>query len=351
MDTIITTLPPDVGAILMKNVSIIQVVSMFAIGAYNTLESAIVTFDTFKRYSGLYFWSMQVASWGILVHALPAMARFVSQTSNLSKSIPFIIGWYAMVTGQAVILFSRLDLVVRDFKKVRWVLWMIVGNFFILHVPMTVLFFGLNQGDARFARPAAIYDRIQVSGFCAQEIIICGIYIYKAAQALKPMIQTRGRNGRNAIIHLLWIKIIVVLLNMLLLLTEFKLHYIQVSFKTVVYSIKLNLELSVFNRLVSLTSSQPTLSPYEPQDWRRSSKTSLPDKILPWVSVRPDETVRSSAGRRDALRGASAGLTGASVSPGSTSSTRLSVTFPTASSKCLPALELNLSQFSSRLDV
>ncbi|KAJ5533362.1 hypothetical protein N7494_009914 [Penicillium frequentans] len=351
MDTIITSLPPDVGAILMKNVSIIQVVAMFSIGAYNALETAIVTFDAFKRYSGLYFWSMQVASWGILVHALPAMARFVSQASNLSTSIPFVIGWYAMVTGQAVVLYSRLDLVVRHMERVRWVLWMIVGNFFILHVPMTVLFFGLNQGDARFVQPAAIYDRIQVTGFCVQEIIICGIYIYKAVQALKPMIQTRGRNGRNAIIHLLWINIIVVLLNILLLLTEFKLHYIQVSFKTVVYSIKLKLEFSVFNRLVSLTSTQPSLSHYEPEDWRRPSKTSLLDKIFPWVSVTSDKSVRAEAGQRNTSQEGCTELTEGSVSPGSTSSTRLSATSPTTASSSLAALELDLSQFSSRFDV
>ncbi|KAJ5556666.1 hypothetical protein N7494_000581 [Penicillium frequentans] len=313
MDTIITSLPSDIGAILMRNVSIIQVVSMFAIGAYNALE-AIVTFDKFKRYSGLYFWSMQVASWGILVHALPTMAR--PRGPPHGKSAVDAVD-------------DRRELFYSPGPHERPVLW-------------------LNQGDARFARPAAIYDRIQVTGFCVQEIIICGIYIYKAVQALKPMIQTRGRNGRNAIIHLLWMNIIVVLLNILLLLTEFKLHYIQVSFKTVVYSIKLKLEFSVFNRLVSLTSTQPSLSHYEPEDWRRPSKTSLLDKILPWVSVTPDRGVRSEAGRREASRGA---CTEGSSSPESPSATRLSATSPTASSNSLPALELGLSQFSPRLDV
>ena len=177
MNTVMTSLPPQVGTILMENISIIEIVSMFSIGAYNALETGIVTFDTFKHYRGLYFWSMQVASWGILVNALPAMTRFVSQAPNLTTSIPFMIGWYAMVTGQAVVLYSRLHLVVSDISKVRWVLWMIITNFCILHVPMTVLFFGLNRGDARFARPAAIYERIQLTGFCVQDFVICGIYI------------------------------------------------------------------------------------------------------------------------------------------------------------------------------
>ena len=178
MDTLMTSLPPNVGAILMENISIIQIVSMFSIGAYNALETGIVTFDSFKRYRGLYFWSMQFASWGILVHAIPAMARFISQASNLPTSIPFMIGWYAMVTGQAVVLYSRLHLVISDTRKVRWVLWMIITNACILHIPMTVFFFGLNRGDARFARPAAIFDRIQSTVFCIQDFVICGIYIY-----------------------------------------------------------------------------------------------------------------------------------------------------------------------------
>jgi hypothetical protein len=93
MDTLMTRLPPNVGAILMENISIIQIVSMFSIGAYNAVETGIVTFDSFKRYRGLYFWSMPFASWGILVHAIPAMARFISRASNLPTSIPFMIGW------------------------------------------------------------------------------------------------------------------------------------------------------------------------------------------------------------------------------------------------------------------
>jgi hypothetical protein len=65
-----------------------------------------------------------------------------------------------MVTGQAVVLYSRLHLVFSDIRKVRWVLWMIITNTYILHIPMTVFFFGLNRGDTRFTRPTAIFDRI-----------------------------------------------------------------------------------------------------------------------------------------------------------------------------------------------
>lgn len=202
MDTVMSNLPPDVGMILMKNIGILQVVSMFAIGAYNALETGVVIFDTFKQYRGLHFWSMQVASWGILVHAIPAMVRFVSVAPNLPMSIPFILGWYAMVTGQALVLYSRLHLVVSDINKLSWVLWMIIINALTLHTPMTVLFFGLAKNYAALARPAAIFDRIQLTGFCIQDFIICGIYIREALRALSPVLEVRGKEGRKVIVHL-----------------------------------------------------------------------------------------------------------------------------------------------------
>jgi hypothetical protein len=80
---------------------------------------------------------------------------------------------------------------------------MIITNFFILNVLMTILFFGLNYGGARFARPAAIYERIQVTSFYMQDLVIYGIYIHKTVRALKPIIKVRGRDGRKVIIHLL----------------------------------------------------------------------------------------------------------------------------------------------------
>lgn len=274
-----TSLSPQVGAFLMENIAVIQIVSMFSIGAWNGLEVGIKTFDCFKRYRGIYFWSMQVASWGILLHAIPAEIRFISQAPNLPMAIPFILGWYAMVTGQAVVLYSRLHLVVTDGRHVRWVLWMIIINFFVLHVPMTVLFFEVNLGNARFATAAAVYDRIQLTGFSVQDLVISGIYIREALRALQPVLEVRGREGRKVIMHLLAVNILVVIMNVLLLVTEYKMHFIQVSFKTVVYSIKLKLEFAVLTRLRSLTRTQPCVCDREPGSPRRSSDINIFDMV------------------------------------------------------------------------
>jgi hypothetical protein len=43
------------STILMENMSIIQIMSMFSIGAYNAVEIGIITFYTIKNYRSLYF--------------------------------------------------------------------------------------------------------------------------------------------------------------------------------------------------------------------------------------------------------------------------------------------------------
>ena len=231
--------------------------SMLSIGAYNALETAIVTFNVFDKYRGLYFWSMQIASWGIVLHSISAMVRFVNQASGLAMSIPFLFGWYAIVTGQAIVLYSRLHLVVLNKYTVRWALWMIIINAVVLHIPMGILFLGVGQGNSHFTRAAAIYDRIQLTAFCIQDLVLCGTYIRSAVRIMKPIMALRDCTERRIIIHLALVNAFVLVLNLLLLIAEYKFHFIQISLKTVVYSIKLKLEFTVLNRLRSLIKSRP----------------------------------------------------------------------------------------------
>ncbi|KAJ5798580.1 uncharacterized protein N7503_007876 [Penicillium pulvis] len=288
MDTVMDCLPARMSEFLMENFVIVEVVAMFSIGAYNALEVGFCTFNNFTHYRGLYFWSMQVASWGILLHAIPAQIRYMSAAPNLNTSIPFLIGWYAMVTGQAVVLYSRLHLVVTNMSCLRWILWMIIANVFMLHVPMTVFFLGVDFGDTRFTRGAYVFDRIQVVGFCMQDFIICGVYIYEALRALQPVIEARGREGRNVILHLILVNLIVIGLNIFLLVAEFDMHWLEVSFKTVVYSIKLKLELCVLDRLRSLTRTTSCMCNNGPASARRSSDINVFDMLVVRSRARPD---------------------------------------------------------------
>ncbi|CAI7616995.1 unnamed protein product [Penicillium glandicola] len=282
MDTSMTNLPAET-------------ISMFAIAAWNSCEVVIGVFERFKNYRGLYFWSMQIAAWGILVHCISAQIRYLSKASAISLSAPFIAGWMCMVTGQAVVLYSRLHLVVADIRHVRWVLWMIISNVFILHIPMAVLYC-LNLGPSPSSRVAAIYDRFQTTGFAAQDIIICGIYVREALRALKPVFEAKGRQGRNIIRRLLVLNLLCIMLDILIVFIEYKAHYLAISFKTVGYSIKLKFEFYAFTQLYELTRTYPCAMCQEVNGVPRCSTDINIFDMLATNSSPPDSEAQASSG-------------------------------------------------------
>lgn len=234
------------------------IAAFFAISCYNVLEITISIFTTFRCRRGLYFWSMLVATWGILLHAISVFLRFFALAPNFLMCVLICIGWYAMVTGQSVVLYSRLHLVSTEARRRRWVLYMIISNFFILHVPVTILFLGSNAGVSSFVAPFNIYERIQLAGFSAQEIIISGLYIWETMTTLRPVLIMKGRAGYRVIINLIIVNTIAVLLDASLLATEYTDNFdVQTTYKTVVYSVKLKMEFTVLNSLLAVISADP----------------------------------------------------------------------------------------------
>lgn len=116
------------------------IASFTTIAWVNTIELQFRIWLGFKRYTGLYFWSLLLSSWGCALHALSfMMLNFKIWTNAHAAGVVIGVSWWWMVTGQALVLYSRLHLVVRDNRKIRWVLVMIITNFFVLHIPIMIL--------------------------------------------------------------------------------------------------------------------------------------------------------------------------------------------------------------------
>lgn len=125
-----------------------------AIAWVNTLEMQARIWLKFKRYTGLYFWSLVLSSWGCAIHPLGFLFlnfRIINQPNAVGVLIG--VSWWCMVTGQALVLYSRLHLVVRDARRVRWVLVMIMTNFVILHLPIMVLSQMVSRDEISILQP------------------------------------------------------------------------------------------------------------------------------------------------------------------------------------------------------
>ncbi|KAK4446334.1 hypothetical protein QBC34DRAFT_305283 [Podospora aff. communis PSN243] len=231
------------------------------IALYNVVELNFITLATFKRRSGLYFWSFLAATWGIAPHAIASLLQlFRNDLVGPGLVTLYLTGWWFMVTGQSLVLYSRLHLVLQNTKILRIVLAMIITNVFILHIPITILAYGKDAGIKTFRPPYNVWEKAQVTIFFFQEVIISALYIYEAVKLMRmrrvfTLHDDKGR-ARRLILHLFAVNVIIVLLDISLILLEFTgLHDIQTSFKVFVYSFKLKIEFSILNRLVELTRS------------------------------------------------------------------------------------------------
>jgi hypothetical protein len=248
-----------IGKIDHVSLSIAMTIAgFFAIAVYNVIEISVMIFSTFKRRTGLYFWSLLVASWGIPVHATGFLLKFFHLCGNDYVSATLvIIGWYSMVTGQSLVLYSRLHLIAEK-RRIRWVLVMIIVDFFLFHIPTTVLFYGSNSSKPYlFSSAYEIYEKIQITAFSLQEFIISAMYIWEAKKMLHSIGNIKKEEARSVMLHLILVNILMILMDITLLGTEYANEYsIETTYKSTLYSIKLKLEFAILNRLRALVKSQ-----------------------------------------------------------------------------------------------
>lgn len=234
------------------------VVVFLSVAIYNFAELNVKIFTTFKRRQGLYFWSFTIATWGILFNSVGYLLKHLEVTTegNVYATI-ILIGWCSMISGQSVVLYSRLHIVMHNAKRLRAVLYMIIVNAIWLHIPIIILVYGANSNNpGPYTKPYSIYEKIQLSVFIVQELIISGLYVYETIKLLR-LERTIGNSGTRIVLHhLIYVNILVMLLDFSIVGLEFaNLYEIQTSWKPLVYSVKLKLEFSILNRLVELTKS------------------------------------------------------------------------------------------------
>lgn len=175
-----------------------------------------------------------------------------------------------MVTGQSVVLYSRLNLVIGNACKLRWVLGMIVVVFTFVQVPTTIFFLASNFGDkaveARFNTTYTAFEKTQLTVITAQECFISGLYVFEAMRGFKSMLAFKKVQVQKTIRELVGVFVLVVALDITLLGLEYSNNYlIQTTWKPVVYSVKLKVEVMVLNNLIDMVQSRTCICQETPE--------------------------------------------------------------------------------------
>lgn len=236
------------------------VIVFLCVALYNVIELTFIIWGYFKKYSGLYFYSFNLATYGILVYSLGFLFKATLSVKGTYAYVTMIaIGWMAMVLGQSLVLWSRLHLVLRHQFVLRVVLWIIIINSICVFVPILVLLYGSNShAPAKWVRIYSWYENINVSMFSAQELMLSLIYIWETIKLARLHSELRlAWRSRRLMIHLVAVNIIIILLDFGVMGLEYAGFYaLQTSFKGFVYSLKLKMEFTILNRLKEMTTGR-----------------------------------------------------------------------------------------------
>ncbi|CAL5874028.1 uncharacterized protein PFLUO_LOCUS8314 [Penicillium psychrofluorescens] len=247
----------------------ISAIVFISIALYNATELLVLILLTFKHYRGLYFWALLFSS---ILGVIPASIGVLLQYFNLAPLwltlVLETIGFYFMVPGQSVVLYSRLHLVSQSHALLRFLRWLITVNTIILIIPVTILNFGWSYHPtvSGWSQGFDAIERIQITWFSAQEILISTIYI------LETIRRIRGAPGPNkrrtlTLYLLVLVNLIAITMDIALITLEYlQFYFLQLIVKALVYSIKLKLEFAVLNMLMSISHLHVNSTPSDTLD-------------------------------------------------------------------------------------
>ncbi|KAH4183308.1 hypothetical protein HBH64_078820 [Parastagonospora nodorum] len=178
----------------------------------------------------LYFWACSVDILAIALYVISFLVNTnMAPHSNGGLVVVTEITWWTFKVAQSMVLYSRLNLVMKNRRVCRYVLWTIIftAGFAGLPAVITSLMNSLGYSPGIF-RVYDIFDKVQLTAFFVQETAIGFLYIYATITYLKNRVSL----GAN--------------------------HYpfLQGFYTVTVYAVKLRTEFTVLNQLKSTLVSK-----------------------------------------------------------------------------------------------
>jgi hypothetical protein len=230
---------------------------LVAIVLYNAVELTVLILTTFRRYQGLYLWSLALsATVGLITSGIGNLLHFFD-IGPLSLALALSnIGFYFLVPAQSVVLYSRVHLVVFNQRLLRFLLRAVILNGIFFAILVTIMSFGSAfKQTGPWNAGYKVVERLQVIWFCVQEFVISMLYIRETVKLLQ-LHPANNRRRKNTMYQLLAINILIIVMDILVVAIEFLgLYYIQVLLKDTIYSIKLKLELAVLGKLTTIVEA------------------------------------------------------------------------------------------------
>jgi hypothetical protein len=153
-----------------------------AMGLLCGLEMLALVGDRFRRWSGLYFWSLIIATLAIIsVNISNILYYWVLKDSCPGITLLFEVpGYLLYVPFEFLILYSRLHLVQTGGKTKRFVLAAIFIEWVVVEVPLAVLTIGATLApESSFNTTYISRGKAEWIIYLAIDFVLSGVYIFQ----------------------------------------------------------------------------------------------------------------------------------------------------------------------------
>ncbi|KAF1936333.1 hypothetical protein EJ02DRAFT_414182 [Clathrospora elynae] len=206
----------------------------------------------------LYFWACLVCCWAIAIHCVAITLNNFYVWTHYSSIVVIHLMWFTYVVSQSIVLYSRLNLVMKKSHVNRYVLYMISINAVVFGLTTVVLGmvarYPKNIANLKLDKANLIWDKVELAAFFIQETIIGLLYIRATSAHLKNMtLLGRDRHTtRRDLRHLIEVNVFIIVLDAALIGVCYTGFFnLQGFFKAAIYAIKLRTEFTILNQLRS----------------------------------------------------------------------------------------------------
>ena len=247
-------------------------IALYSVALWLALDLIFQVHVTFRRWSGIYYWSVLITSLGVLVHASTLIVKnycALTMAEDIGTTVLAKAGDVLTQSGFSLVLYSRLNLVMRTQKQsyLKWILIVILVSSFLVHTPAVVITFGVNTGKPVWFQHARVAEKFVVLWFLLLELALSTIYTYNTARLSKDssillahsaLKNQSKKMRRNLLLFMIFAQIITFIFDLtLVVLVMMELRY-KGNFMPFFYGVKLKVEFMALNQLQSLV--QPSVN-------------------------------------------------------------------------------------------
>jgi hypothetical protein len=210
----------DTSTILVLSAADLAQAALFGAGLYSTMELFFMIGYTFKRWSGLCFWSILLTTFGQALQIISAILQCYhpDTAAELTIGVP---GYLMYVLFEFLALYSRLHILRASKRLLRWTLIIVFAELIIIEIPYMIMMIDIGLHPESPILPTyPIWIHLEGVVYLCMDL---GLSITYVVHIVDSWSFNEGLQQRKVFRHLIFMAVCNVLIDLVYVVVTYKL--------------------------------------------------------------------------------------------------------------------------------